>query len=144
MPGTTLFRALTVTISFQDQGSGWIQSLGLTPEVVLDAGVLLLAFTLAIFVVLVFGVRVLLVVTKKPVPTDLFDMAKPTGFRALMLGAAALLAPLVAQGFLPFRATDPQQVLLVAYAIEVVVAAILWLALYLFYKVRTDRARRKK
>lgn len=144
MPGTTLFRALTAAVSFQDPESGWLQSLGLTPEVLLDAGVLLLAFTLAIFIVLVFGVRVLLIVTKKPVPVDFFDMAKPIAFRALMLGAAALLAPLVARGFLPFRSTDPQQVFLIAYALEIVVVAILWLALHLFYKVRTDRARRKK
>jgi hypothetical protein len=99
-------------------------------------------FTLAIFVVLVFAVRVLMVVTKKPIPIDPFDMAKPTGFRAVMLGGSVLLAPLIAMDFLPLKGMDAQWVLPVAYLLEILVAAILWLALYLFYKVRDKRPRR--
>jgi hypothetical protein len=74
----------------------------------LEIATTLLAFMLAIFVILVFGVRLLMVARKLPVPTAPFDMAKPKDFRALMVGAAAILSPLVAQGFLPVRALETQ------------------------------------
>lgn len=104
-----------------------------------DIGTILLAFTLATFVVLVFGVRVLLVVRKRPVPLDPLDMAKPAAFRTLMVGAAALLAPLAALDFLPVEGLPVQWVLAVAYAFEVLLAVVLWLALEGFYRVRARR-----
>lgn len=142
MPGTIFLRCLSPILSFPRLGSSGSQSLGLTVSAVLETWVLLLMFTLAIFVVLVFAVRVLMVVTKKPIPIDPFDMAKPTGFRAVMLGGSVLLAPLIAMDFLPLKGMDAQWVLPVAYLLEILVAAILWLALYLFYKVRDKRPRR--
>ena len=107
----------------------------------LEISTTLLAFTLAIFVILVFGVRALMVARKLPVPTDPFDMAKPKDFRTLMVGAAAILGPLVAQGFLPVVGLETQWVLLWAYAFQAVLAVILWLALHLFYKIREARRR---
>jgi hypothetical protein len=107
----------------------------------LEIGTTLLAFTLAIFVILVFGVRALMVARKLPVPTDPFDMAKPKDFRTLMVGAAAILSPLVAQGFLTVVGLETQWVLLWAYVFQAVLAVILWLALHLFYKIREARRR---
>jgi hypothetical protein len=107
----------------------------------LEIGTTLLAFTLAIFVILVFGVRALMVARKLPVPTDPFDMAKPKDFRTLMVGVAAILGPLVAQSFLPVVGLETQWVLLWAYAFQAVLAVILWLALHLFYKIREARRR---
>lgn len=104
-----------------------------------DIGTILLAFTLALFVVLVFGVRVLLVVRKRPVPVDPLDMAKPRAFRTLMVAGAALLAPLAALDFLPVEGLPLQWVLVVAYAFQLIVAVLLWLALEAFYRVRARR-----
>ena len=105
----------------------------------LEIATTLLAFTLAIFVILVFGVRLLMVVRKLPVPTDPFDMAKPKDFRMLMVGAAAILSPLVAQGFLPVEGLDTGWMLVWAYVFQAVLAVILWLALRLFYQIRDKR-----
>ena len=105
----------------------------------LEIATTLLAFMLAIFVILVFGVRLLMIARKLPVPTDPFDMAKPTDFRTLMVGAAAILSPLVAQGFLPVRGLETQWVLVWAYVFQAVLAVILWLALHLFYQIRDKR-----
>jgi hypothetical protein len=66
-------------------------------------------------------------------------MAKPKDFRILMLGAAALLSPLVAQSFLPVRGLETQWVLVWACVFEAVLAVILWLALHLFYQIRDKR-----
>jgi hypothetical protein len=71
-------------------------------------------------------------------------MAKPKDFRALMLGSAALLAPLAALEFLPVEGLDPRWVLVVAYAFEVLLVVVLWIALHLFYKVRAERAGRDR
>ena len=98
--------------------------------------VFLLAFLLAIFVILVFGVRVLMVLRKLPVPVEPLDMARPRPFRALMLGAAALLTPLAGRSFLPVEGLDRNMVLAVAYPVVVVLAALLWLALEGFYRAR--------
>lgn len=102
----------------------------------LEIGTILLAFTLAIFIVLVFGVRALLVARKLPVPTDPFDMAKPRDFRMLMVSTAAILSPLVAQSFLPVEGLETRWVLVWAYVFQAVLAVILWLALHLFYQIR--------
>ena len=102
----------------------------------LEIGTILLAFTLAILIVLVFGVRALLVARKLPVPTDPFDMAKPRDFRMLMVSTAAILSPLVAQGFLPVEGLETRWVLVWAYVFQAVLAVILWLALHLFYQIR--------
>jgi hypothetical protein len=107
----------------------------------LEIGTILLAFTLAILIVLVFGVRALLVARKLPVPTDPFDMAKPKDFRTLMVGAAAILSPLVAQSFLPVEGLETRWVLVWAYVFQAVLAVILWLALHLFYQIRETRRR---
>ncbi len=104
-----------------------------------EIATLLLAFTLAVFVVLVFGVRMLLAARKLPIPTDPFDMAKPKDFRTLMVGAAAILAPLAAQSFLPVEGLEVQWVLIWAYLFQIIIAVILWLALHLFYQVRDKR-----
>jgi hypothetical protein len=104
-----------------------------------EIATILLAFTLAIFVALVFGVRVLLAARKRTIPTDPFDMAKPKDFRTLMVGAAAILAPLAAQSFLPVEGLEAQWVLIWAYAFQIVLAVILWSALHLFYQVRDRR-----
>jgi hypothetical protein len=104
-----------------------------------EIATLLLAFTLAIFVVLVFGVRMLLAARKLPIPTDPFDMARPKDFRTLMVGAAAILAPLAAQSFLPVEGLETQWVLIWAYVFQIVLAVALWLALHLFYQVRDRR-----
>jgi hypothetical protein len=105
----------------------------------LQAGTLLFAFTLAILVVLVFAVRALLIARGRPVPTDPFDMAKPRDFRTLMVAAAALLAPLAARSFLPVDDLDQGQFLLLAYAFEGVLTALLWLLLEAFYRARARR-----
>jgi len=107
----------------------------------LEIGTILLAFMLATFIVLVFGVRVLMVARKLPVPTDPFDMAKPKDFRTLMVGAAAILSPLVAQSFLPIEGLETGWVLAWAYAFQAVLAVLLWLALHLFYQSREARRR---
>jgi hypothetical protein len=104
-----------------------------------EIATLLLAFTLAVFVVLVFGVRMLLAARKLPIPTDPFDMAKPKDFRTLMVGAAAILAPLAAQSFLPLEGLEAQWVLIWAYLFQIILAVALWLALHLFYQVRDKR-----
>lgn len=105
----------------------------------LDIGTILLASTLAIFVVLVFGVRVLLIARKRPVPLDPFDMAKPRAFRTLMVGAAAVLAPLAMIDFLPVEGLPVGWVLLWAYVFQLVLAVVLWFALEGFYRVRASR-----
>jgi hypothetical protein len=102
-----------------------------------EIATLLLAFTLAVFVVLVFGVR--MAARKLPIPTDPFDMAKPKDFRTLMVGAAAILAPLAAQSFLPLEGLEAQWVLIWAYLFQIILAVALWLALHLFYQVRDTR-----
>lgn len=105
----------------------------------LDIGTILLASTLAVFVVLVFGVRVLLIVRKRPVPLDPFDMAKPAAFRTLMVGAAAVLTPLAMLDFLPVEGLPVGWVLLWAYLFQLVLAVVLWFALEGFYRVRDSR-----
>jgi hypothetical protein len=107
----------------------------------LEIAALLLIFTLAIFLLLVFAVRVLLIVSKRPVPADLFDMANPKGFRTLMLGSSAVLAPLVAWEFLPVAGIDLISGLLVAYLFEALLAVVLWLLLEAFYRYRAGRQR---
>ena len=81
----------------------------------------------------------MMVARKLPVPTDPFDMAKPKDFRTLMVGAAAILGPLVAQGFLPVEGLETQWVLVWAYVFQAVLAVLLWLALHLFYQMRDKR-----
>lgn len=137
----------TIRLAYDLLG-GWLQ---LLPEmdawqtlermlaVGLDIGTILLASTLAIFVVLVFGVRVLLIARKRPVPLDPFDMAKPGAFRTLMVGAAAVLAPPAMFDFLPVEGLPVGWVLLWAYAFQLVLAVVLWLALEGFYRVRASR-----
>ena len=144
MLGTTSFLYPVLFAPIQGQTTDWTRVLDVALGAGLETGILLLVFTLAVFVVLVFAVRVLMVITKKPVPVDPFDMAKPLGFRAVMLGGAGLLAPLVAQEFLPLEGIEPQLVLLVAYGFEILVVGILWLGLYLFYRIRSERARSRR
>ena len=141
MQTTTLLWGLVLLASQQQGPSG---SLAMeTLEAMLSNGIeiatILLAFTLAVFVVLVFGVRVLLTARKRPIPIDPFDMAKPRDFRTLMVGAAAILAPLAAQSFLPVQGLDRQWVLVWAYVFQIVLAVLLWLALHLFYQIREAR-----
>lgn len=143
MPETRLLWWLALYAMVPGQDLDGTRTLELLLDVGLELGTLLLVFTLAIFVVLVFAVRVLMVATGKPVPVDPFDMAKPKDFRALMLGSAGLLTPLVAQSFLPLEGFDSPWALPIAYAFEILVVLILWLALHLFYKVRQKRSQRK-
>jgi hypothetical protein len=105
----------------------------------LDIATILLASTLAAFVIMVFGVRVLLIVRKRPVPLDPFDMAKPAAFRTLMVGAAAVLAPLAVLDFLPVEGLPVAWVLLWSYLFQLVVAVVLWFALEGFYRVRASQ-----
>lgn len=144
MLGTMSFLYPILFAPIQGQTTDWTRVLDVALGAGLETGTLLLVFTLAVFVVLVFAVRVLMVITKKPVPVDPFDMAKPLGFRAVMLGGAGLLAPLVAQEFLPLEGIEPQLVLLVAYGFEILVVGIVWLGLYLFYRIRSERARSRR
>jgi hypothetical protein len=135
-----LFCCLTSIALLQGE-PGLRQSLdrmvGAAPEI----AALLLIFTLAIFLLLVFAVRVLLIITKRPVPADLFDMPKPRGFRTLMVGSSAILAPLVAWEFLPVGGVDLVSGLLVAYVFEALLAVVLWLLLEAFYRYRAGRQR---
>jgi hypothetical protein len=144
MPVTIFLLHPPLFSSMQGQTVDWTQLFDLALDAGLETATLLLVFTLAIFVVLVFAVRVLMVVTKKPVPVDPFDMAKPVGFRALMLGSAGLLTPLVALEFLPLEGIDLQVALMVAFVFEILVVGILWLTLYLFYRVRAGQARPRR
>ncbi len=141
MHTTTLLWGLAL-LAPQQQGLSESPAVG-TLKAMLSNGAeiatILLAFTLAIFVVLVFGVRVLLAARKMPIPTDPFDMAKPKNFRTLMVGAAAILAPLAAQSFLPVEGLEAQWVLVWAYVLQIVLAVLLWLALHFFYQVRDAR-----
>jgi hypothetical protein len=105
----------------------------------MDIGTILLASTLAVFLLLVFGVRALLIVRKRPVPLDPFDMAKPTAFRTLMVGAAAVLVPLAVLDFLPVEGLPVGWVLLWTYLFQIVLAVVLWLVLEVFYRVRASR-----
>jgi Na+-transporting methylmalonyl-CoA/oxaloacetate decarboxylase gamma subunit len=113
----------------------------------LDAGfeviVLLMAFTLAIFIVLVFAVRAVMIIRKLPVPVDPTDMVKPKEFRALMLGAAVLLTPLIAKSFLPVEGVDPSSLLVATYMVEIVLGLLLWLSLDLYYKARGTKPGRR-
>ena len=95
-----------------------------------------MAFTLAIFILLVFGVRALMLVRKLPVPMDLIDMARPQSFRTLMLGVTALLTPLIAVEFLPVKGMEQGTVLAVVYTIVILLAIALWFGLELFYGAR--------
>ena len=105
----------------------------------LDIGTILLASTLAVFLVLVFGVRLLLFVRKRPLPMDPFDMAKPAAFRTLMVAAAAFLVPLAVIDYLPVEGLPLGWVLVWAYAFQLLLAVVLWLALEGFYRVRARR-----
>ena len=118
---------------------GWAETMAAISDVGLQAGTLLFSFTLAILVLLIFAVRALLIARGRPVPTDPFDMAKPRDFRTLMVAAAALVAPIAARSFLPVDDLDQGQYLLLAYAFEAVLAALLWLLLEAFYRVRARR-----
>lgn len=137
----------TITLADLLMGGGLLQGpdldAGQTLERMLakgpDIGTILLASTLAAFVLLVFGVRALLVVRKQPVPVDPFDMAKPAAFRSLMVGAAAVLAPLAVLDFLPVEGLPVGWMLVWAYLFQVVLAVVLWLALEGFYRVRASR-----
>jgi hypothetical protein len=129
------------TTYLQGQEPSLLTALGQLLNAGLEVVVLLLAFTLAIFVILVFAVRALMVFRKLPVPVDPLDMVKPKEFRALMLGAAVLLTPLVARNFLPLEGTGSPSMLMAVYLIEIILGLLLWLAIELFYKVgdgRTD------
>lgn len=139
MLSDVLLCRLPSTTCFQGD-PGWGQTLDRMATAAPEIATLLLTFTLAIFVVLVFAVRVLLIVTKRPVPADLLDMAKPKGFRTLMLASAAILAPLVAWDFLPVS-VDLLTGLPVAYVFEVLLAIVLWLLLEAFYRYRAGRKR---
>jgi hypothetical protein len=144
MLDTAHFLYSVLLAPMQGQTIDWTHVLNLALDAGLETGTLLLVFTLAVFAVLVFAVRLLMVVTKKPVPVDPFDMAKPVGFRALMLGSAGLLTPLVALEFLPLEGIDLQVALMVAFVFEILVVGILWLTLYLFYRVRAGQARPRR
>lgn len=140
---TTMLRTMDLLTPRQQASSEGlaIETLKAMLDNGLEIATTLLAFMLAIFVILVFGVRLLMVARKLPVPTDPFDMAKPKDFRVLMVGAAAILSPLVAQSFLPVSGLETQWVLVWAYIFQAVLAVILWLGLHLFYQFR-DRRRR--
>lgn len=143
MHPTSLLRILTLLPAGQ-QGPSEGQAIETLKAMLangLEIGTILLAFMLATFIVLVFGVRVLMVARKLPVPTDPFDMAKPKDFRTLMVGAAAILSPLVAQSFLPVEGLETGWVLAWAYLFQAVLAVLLWLALHLFYQSREARRR---
>ncbi|MCL7455453.1 MAG: hypothetical protein M8467_20655 [Anaerolineae bacterium] len=118
---------------------GWAEALDTVADAGPQAGTLLLSFTLAIFVVLVFVVRLLLVTTSRPVPVDPFDMARPRDFRTVMVVAAALLAPLAARSFLPVEGLDEGQFFILAYGFQVLIAVALWLLLEAFYRSRARR-----
>lgn len=135
-----LLCCLTSLIPLQEEPS-WRQSLDRMIAGAPEIATLLFTFTLAIFILLVFAVRVLLLITKRPVPADLLDMAKPKGFRTLMLGSAALLAPLVAWEFLPMAGVDLATGLSVAYLFEALLAVVLWLLLEAFYRYRSGPKR---
>jgi hypothetical protein len=135
-----LSRCLTSLTPLQGE-PGLRQSLDVMAGAALEIAVLLLIFTLAILILLVFAVRVLLIITKRPVPADLFDMAKPKGFRTLMLGSSAILAPLVSWEFLPVAGVELVTGLVVAYVFEALLAVVLWLLLEWFYGYRSRRQR---
>jgi hypothetical protein len=133
-------RSVNIALGNLLQASGgWADALTGVSDIALQAGTLLLSFTLAILVLLVFAVRLLLIARGRPVPTDPFDMAKPRDFRTLMVVAAALLAPLATRSFLPVDDADQGQVLLLAYTFEGMLAVLLWLLLEAFYRVRARR-----
>lgn len=120
-----------------------VQEPGVTLDQILEAGpetvVLLLSFTLAIFVALVFAVRALMIFRKLPVPIDPLDMAKPRAFRSVMLAGAAVLTPPVASPFLPELGLNSQATLVVLYASELLIVALVWFILDLFYRRREQR-----
>jgi hypothetical protein len=126
-------------IALLQEPGGWAETLVAVLEVGLQAGTLLLSITLALLVLLVFAVRLVLIISGRPVPVDPFDMAKPREFRTLMIIAAALAAPLAAQSFLPVVELDEGQFLLLAYAFEALLAVVLWLLLEAFYRARAQR-----
>jgi len=113
-----------------------LEALGKMLDTGLEVIVILLAFTLAIFVILVLAVRALMIFRKLPVPTDPTDMVKPREFRTLMLAASVLLTPLVARTYLPVEGVDSAGVLAAAYLLEVALGLLLWFALDLFYRAR--------
>jgi hypothetical protein len=117
-----------------------LQGLDSTLEASLEIFVVLLSFTLAIFVLLVFAVRALMIFRKLPVPTDPLDMALPGTFRALMLIPSALIAPLVGSYFAPVLELSSQSALFLHYGLELVIAVGLWFLLELFYRLRQQRS----
>jgi hypothetical protein len=135
LPGSLVFLA-----ELQEQGSIWPQVQQMLQDKGLEVLTLLLAFTLSIFLLLVFAVRVLLILRKLPVPADPVDMARPRGFRAIMLGFASVLTPLMASQFLPQVGLDRRALLVTAYAIECLLAVALWFLLDLFYAGRGKRS----
>jgi hypothetical protein len=131
------------TTYLQGQQTDLLDALSQLLDAGLEVVVLLLAFTLAIFVILIFAVRALMIFRKLPVPVDPTDMARPREFRALMLGATVLLTPLVARSFLPAEDAGSSSMLLAVYLLELVLGLLLWLALEFFYKAREGRPNSK-
>jgi hypothetical protein len=143
MPATDLTGYLTFVMPSRGQELSGLQALGPMLDAGLEAAVLLFSFTLAICVVLVFIIRALMILRKLPVPLDPLDMAKPKGFRAMMLVFSALLAPLVASSFLPETGLESQSALLVAYLLEMAIAVLLWFVFEIFYRIRDRRSGHK-
>lgn len=143
MPVTGLTGPLTDIMLSQGLERRELQVLGPMLDAGLDAAVLLLTCTLAIFVVLVLAIRALMIFRKLPVPLDPLDMAKPRAFRTMMLFFSALLAPLVASSFLPETGLEPQSALLAAYLLEMAIAAVLWFVFEIFYRIRDRRSGRR-
>ena len=133
---------LSLSLS-QVQEPGVTQTLEHLLETGPETVVLLLSFTLAVFVALVFAVRALMIFQKLPVPIDPLDMAKPRAFRSVMLAGAAVLTPLVASPFLPELGLNSQATLVVLYASELLIVALVWFILDLFYRRREQRRGRR-
>jgi hypothetical protein len=113
------------------------------PEKMLQKGFegagLLVVFTLSGFMILVYAVRILAIMTKLPIPKNPLDMARLRGLRALALGAAMLLAPLVTSSFLPSGEMGEPWVLAALYVFEILIGVAVWLALEAYFKMRTKQ-----
>jgi len=97
---------------------------------------LLLVFTLSGFMILIYAVRILAIMTKLPIPRNPFDMARPGGFRTWILGLVMLLVPPATSSFLPMEEMNERSVLVALYIFEIFIGVALWIILEVYFKMR--------
>jgi len=105
-----------------------------TVQPMLERAVLLLAFTLSIFFILIFGIYFLANLSGKPVPGAATDMARNKTLRTAMLGFSVLLTPPVLMLFVPTEAAGAGGSLATTYLSEIFIGVACWLMFDIVFK----------